>query len=95
MSENNIVIPKEYKLKWLDIVLIIAKLGPERIKLLNPDVRKELFAVYYDGFDINKANGFTVNEMIVVEKPNLYIYLKNINNRSLVKQPNFQKQLKK
>lgn len=78
MSEANINIPLEYKVNWLDIVLLVAKLGPEKIKLLDPNVRHELFGIYYDGLNENKANGFITNEMIIKKKPNLYNYLKKI-----------------
>jgi hypothetical protein len=90
---DNLIIPNQYTVKWLDVVLFVAKLGLERMNLLNSDVRRELFAVYYEGFDINKDKGFIVNEMVVKNKPNLYMFLTGENDYILVNKPTIQKRL--
>ena len=95
MFENHKVIPDEYMLKWLDVVLLVAKLGLKGFHLINCEVRKELFTVYYDGMEINRNEGFIVNEIRVVNKPNLYTYLNNNKPEILVRKPNLEKNIKK
>lgn len=64
-----------FKLKWLEIPLLVAKLGEKAIASLDPILRQELFQVYYDGLQENKDNGFTTTELVIYNKPHLYNYL--------------------
>lgn len=91
---DNLIIPTEYKVKWLDIVYLAALVGNGRIYKIEPKVKRELIQTYFDGLDKNKVEGFTVKELDVYNKPNLYKFLMKENENVIIKDKPKQRELK-